>query len=621
MIGSHRVRRLHWRSAAPTPAQAFALRTLLHEQADAVHGAIDRVLSEAAPDGTWLRVPTLALQIDAHDLDDLGEHLVPRLEAAMREALRTAVAAADPSGRPPPAAGPPGGAGPSAARTAGQEPSAVQRIPNAAAARTAWLEYLATGRLGWVLAGVPDEVAWRVLRDAAATATDESLAGSLALDGLLPDAPRARLGALVRWLALLPAAARRRWLAASPAPAIASPEVVAEWRRWIDADEPGGIDAQALWLACPRAALPSGADAIAPWLAWVDERRAGCAPAGAAHALWSVVRAALAADDAAPSRAEAAPSDGQTSPARAQMETRAPGAAMAPGVPRAAESADRIGELRTEPPRDALRDDATRGAAIVRGAAPAPAADGSPGREPSVAPGAPAAPSAAASPPSRRAGGRTGVEPAGRSQRTGVEPRVPGTTGHDEAGPVRGPTAASPFTGPAADTATLVPMAGLVLLHPYLPRLLGGLGLLDDDGRHVIDRQLPRACALLHALAHGDAEAAEFELPFAKLLLGRQPDDALDAALPALADGERAEVDALLDAVRGHWTALRGTGRDGLRVSFLQRRGLLRHGDGAWRLHLVGEPFDMLIALLPWSISLVRLPWMREPLVVEWPTP
>jgi hypothetical protein len=166
--------------------------------------------------------------------------------------------------------------------------------------------------------------------------------------------------------------------------------------------------------------------------------------------------------------------------------------------------------------------------------------------------------------------------------------------------------------------AQLVPLAGLVLLQPYLPRFLGGCGLLDSCGRAIPDAQLPRACAVLHALACGEAQALEHQLPLIKLLLGRSPDDALNASLPRPAGSDLAEIDSLLGAVRSHWKALGNTSAAGLRLSFLQRRGLLRRADGAWQLNLQSESFDMLLDLLPWSISLVKLPWMERPLLVEW---
>lgn len=189
--------------------------------------------------------------------------------------------------------------------------------------------------------------------------------------------------------------------------------------------------------------------------------------------------------------------------------------------------------------------------------------------------------------------------------------------------PVRVASGVPPIAEPTHDADTqpalLVPLAGLVLLHPYLPRFLAGCGVLAPCGRAIAAGELPRACALLHALACGDGEAFEHQLPLVKLLLGRAPDEPLSAALPRLAPADGDEVDALLAAVRAHWAALRGTGIDGLRLSFLQRRGLLRRTDGAWQLHVQAEPFDLLLGLRPWGISLVKLPWMEQPLMVAWP--
>jgi len=172
-----------------------------------------------------------------------------------------------------------------------------------------------------------------------------------------------------------------------------------------------------------------------------------------------------------------------------------------------------------------------------------------------------------------------------------------------------------------SDAGLLLPLAGLVLLHPFLPRLLQGLGLASAGTatRPLSEHSLQRALPLLHALATGRDELQEFELGGAKLLLGLDPGRPLSVALQPASPAERAEAEALLDAAIGHWPALRGTGREGLRTSFLQRRGLLRRGDGGPVLTLQSEPFDLLLNTLPWGLGLVKLPWMPEPLHVEWP--
>lgn len=175
---------------------------------------------------------------------------------------------------------------------------------------------------------------------------------------------------------------------------------------------------------------------------------------------------------------------------------------------------------------------------------------------------------------------------------------------------------------PAAPAGLVVPSAGLVLLHPYLPRLLDATGLYPAGSKGPVpDPALPRAAALLHWLASGRDVVHEFELPFIKLLLGRAPDAPLSHTPPALNDSERDEAGALLDAVLTHWQALRGTSADGLRTGFLQRRGWIDKRDDAWLLRVEPESFDMLLGLLPWGLGLVRLPWMTQPLFTEWSAP
>jgi hypothetical protein len=66
-------------------------------------------------------------------------------------------------------------------------------------------------------------------------------------------------------------------------------------------------------------------------------------------------------------------------------------------------------------------------------------------------------------------------------------------------------------------------------------------------------------------------------------------------------------------------TGLGSTTVDGLRQTFLQRRGRLetRDGGGRWLVVEAGS-FDMLIDHLPWGYTMQKLPWMEEVLNVEW---
>jgi hypothetical protein len=169
------------------------------------------------------------------------------------------------------------------------------------------------------------------------------------------------------------------------------------------------------------------------------------------------------------------------------------------------------------------------------------------------------------------------------------------------------------------DIGLAVASAGLVLLHPYLRPLLEHTGLAAD-GR-ISTPALPRAAALLHHLATGREEVQEFELGVAKVLLGLAPETPLPLAEGLLRPDDMAESEALLRAAIAHWGVLKSTSPAGLRSAFLERRGLLRREEGGWRLRVEPAPYDMLLDRLPWSIGVVKLPWMPEPLFTEWPTP
>jgi hypothetical protein len=156
--------------------------------------------------------------------------------------------------------------------------------------------------------------------------------------------------------------------------------------------------------------------------------------------------------------------------------------------------------------------------------------------------------------------------------------------------------------------------AGLVLLHPFLPQLFRALKIAGDD-------ELLRpgeALRLLHYLATGLEDAPEYELALPKILCGLQPANLAGEAAP-ITDEEREESEALLAAVVRHWEALKNTGIDALRETFLKRDGkLTRWHDGGWLLQVESKSVDILLDSLPWGISMIRLPWMARMLRVEW---
>jgi hypothetical protein len=67
-----------------------------------------------------------------------------------------------------------------------------------------------------------------------------------------------------------------------------------------------------------------------------------------------------------------------------------------------------------------------------------------------------------------------------------------------------------------------------------------------------------------------------------------------------------------------NWQSLGNTSIAGLRESFLQREGRLLWNDDAWSLSVSAAAYDMLLDTLPWSLSAIRLGWMKQVLHVQW---
>ena len=156
--------------------------------------------------------------------------------------------------------------------------------------------------------------------------------------------------------------------------------------------------------------------------------------------------------------------------------------------------------------------------------------------------------------------------------------------------------------------------AGLVLLHPFLPRLFENLKI--SEGKKFLHAN--KALCLLHYLTTGRTKMPEYELVLPKILCQ------VSVSVPVpieveLTGAELEEADALLSAVIKHWRALRDTSHDGLRSAFLLRPGkVTKRDDGDWLIQIENRSFDILLDQLPWGISMIKLPWMKQMLWVEW---
>lgn len=168
-------------------------------------------------------------------------------------------------------------------------------------------------------------------------------------------------------------------------------------------------------------------------------------------------------------------------------------------------------------------------------------------------------------------------------------------------------------THPDAEEGIYIENAGLVLLHPFLPRFFTGLGIAGEDKL----LQPGRALCLLHYLATGRLIAPEHELILPKILCNVPLETPVESDV-AVTLAEQEEAAALLAAVIRHWDALRNTSADGLRGTFLLRPGKVSLRGADWQLMVESRGFDVLLDQLPWGISMIRLPWMERMLWVEW---
>ena len=158
--------------------------------------------------------------------------------------------------------------------------------------------------------------------------------------------------------------------------------------------------------------------------------------------------------------------------------------------------------------------------------------------------------------------------------------------------------------------------AGLVLLHPFISMFFQRLGLVRE-GKFAGSMEQEKAMYLLHYLVTGNEMAEEFELVLPKILCQWPAGEPVSKAVEILPE-ELDEAEALLEEVIAQWAVLKNTDPGGLRAGFLQRKGkLYRKNDNAY-LAVATSSIDVLLDHLPWSIGMVKFPWMKELLWVEW---
>jgi hypothetical protein len=637
----HRVRRLSFHVRATSSGEALALRAALHRQIDTVTAAMARALDAVGAGDAIVHLPRLELRARIASVDEVGDALAQRIEHALRRelsALRTGTSldapvvvvaeiggAADRRARSSPLATlHDGGDREDHDRVAERLRGAPHRAAGGELAepghpRELLVHYLETGALPWPLANLSTTAALSALREVAR-------ADLLRVVDQLTRQPGSLRAQVALWFRSLQLVPDEEWPHVARAASRSSDEPGARLTEIVAAlaGEPAG------WLS-RHARLQLAAAAIVR----TRQTTAAADPAELAAVVHGALTGAIAGragGDA--SHGNDAAVDSPSAGARIRTSQSATGtnmsvAAAADPVRAAAALAARL----PEPAATAFRDwlapadrhvaGAAQPAAVPPAAAQVAAAPGttaagarsSAARHPELPSSEPRGADLAPSPAPLRAAwpGAEAAAVASRAERTEHALDVASRAERTEH--------ALDVIRHALPFGEIVHHAGLLLLHPYLPRFFDSTRVKQAGAPALLATELPRAAALLHLIATGDPEPFELELDFIKLLLGAPRDAQLPISEGLVRPADRDEVDALLGAVIAHWSALGRTSVQGLRVSFLQRHGLLREQDQGFRLQVEPAPFDMLLGQLPWGIATVKLPWMTKVIFTDWPAP
>ena len=156
--------------------------------------------------------------------------------------------------------------------------------------------------------------------------------------------------------------------------------------------------------------------------------------------------------------------------------------------------------------------------------------------------------------------------------------------------------------------------AGLVLIHPFLKHFFSHCNLLDED-KQLKD---PERCAhLLHYIATGRTKQAESDMVFEKFLCNIPINQSINRNI-TITKKQREQVNTLLNAVNENWGALKKTSHALLQNEFLQRLGKIEKNSSGITIQIEKKTQDILLKKLSWGMGLIRLPWKKEFLYVNW---
>lgn len=158
--------------------------------------------------------------------------------------------------------------------------------------------------------------------------------------------------------------------------------------------------------------------------------------------------------------------------------------------------------------------------------------------------------------------------------------------------------------------------AGIILFWPFLTRFFEQLSLLNNAA-FMDDESRNEAVFLLQYLAYNSVDFPEHQLVLNKVLVGMLPHETL-LPLPPLSEETKNMSTSLLNGLISNWEKLKDSSPEAMQETFLQREGLLSIEEEKVVLKIGKRGVDVLLTSIPWNIALIKLPWMKKPMYVEW---
>lgn len=157
--------------------------------------------------------------------------------------------------------------------------------------------------------------------------------------------------------------------------------------------------------------------------------------------------------------------------------------------------------------------------------------------------------------------------------------------------------------------------AGLILLHPFLPRLFEQLGLCEKE-KWKSKNSKHKAVLLTQYLITGQEDIFENELILNKILCGLPLENVINTKIK-ITKKDKDKCISLLEAVLEYWKPMSTSTVETLRETFLERNGKLDLMEN-YELWVEEKGYDILLEQLPWSIGMIKTPWMEEYLTSNW---